>query len=179
MSDDPTTWQELAEAAIGDLRRYADDPGPERRMVSARGYEADAARLRNAGLDPAALTTPLFTGDHFERLVSTVAGLHRTNAKHKRGFRLAEQEPRRALKHALGEVGEAIEADAYGDHQNGGEEVMDAFACLVHYLVMRELPIGDLLEWWATEKMPKDFPEAGVPKPRSEANGPPKGGPRV
>jgi len=38
-SDMPETWEELARAAVADLRRYANDPTPERRLVSAEAYE--------------------------------------------------------------------------------------------------------------------------------------------
>lgn len=37
--DEPKTWRELAKAAIMDLRRYADDELPHRRMVSVEAYE--------------------------------------------------------------------------------------------------------------------------------------------
>jgi hypothetical protein len=50
-ADVPETWKELAEAAIADLRRYAYDATPERRLVSATGYEAIMKALE-AGLDP-------------------------------------------------------------------------------------------------------------------------------
>jgi hypothetical protein len=43
--EDPQTWRDLAEAAIMDLRRYADDELPHRRLVSARAYEARFALL--------------------------------------------------------------------------------------------------------------------------------------
>lgn len=39
-------WQRLAEDTISDLRRYARDEGPERRMVSVRAYEKQAAAIR-------------------------------------------------------------------------------------------------------------------------------------
>jgi hypothetical protein len=44
--DGPKTWRELAEAAIGDLRGYADDELPYRRLVSAEAYETIAARMK-------------------------------------------------------------------------------------------------------------------------------------
>lgn len=43
--DEPKTWQELAEAAIADLRRYVNDEMPERRLVSVEAYAERAARL--------------------------------------------------------------------------------------------------------------------------------------
>jgi hypothetical protein len=39
VDDDPKTFRELAEAAIMDLRHYAEDELPHRRLVSARAYE--------------------------------------------------------------------------------------------------------------------------------------------
>ena len=50
-ADVPETWKELAESAIADLRRYAYDETPDRRLVSATGYEAIMKALE-AGLDP-------------------------------------------------------------------------------------------------------------------------------
>jgi hypothetical protein len=44
-ADEVQTWKGLAISAIMDLRRYADDELPHRRMVSVRAYEADAVRL--------------------------------------------------------------------------------------------------------------------------------------
>lgn len=44
-ADEPQTWKGLALSAIMDLRRYADDEAPFRRLVSADAYEADAIRL--------------------------------------------------------------------------------------------------------------------------------------
>jgi hypothetical protein len=44
--DGPHTWRALAEAAIMDLRAYAHDETPERRMASVDGYESRAAVLR-------------------------------------------------------------------------------------------------------------------------------------
>lgn len=34
------TWRVVAESAVADLRRYAFDATPERRLVSAKAYEA-------------------------------------------------------------------------------------------------------------------------------------------
>jgi hypothetical protein len=44
-ADEVKTWRGLALSAIMDMRRYANDEGPERRLVSAEAYEADAVRL--------------------------------------------------------------------------------------------------------------------------------------
>jgi hypothetical protein len=44
-ADEVRTWKGLAISAIMDLRRYAHDAGPERRIVSAEAYEADAVRI--------------------------------------------------------------------------------------------------------------------------------------
>jgi hypothetical protein len=44
-ADEVQTWKGLAISAIMDLRRYAHDAGPERRLVSADAYEADALRI--------------------------------------------------------------------------------------------------------------------------------------
>lgn len=43
--DEVKTWKGLAISAIMDLRRYAHDETPHRRMVSVEAYEADAVRL--------------------------------------------------------------------------------------------------------------------------------------
>lgn len=43
--DEPKTWRDLAEAAIADLRHYADDELPYRRLVSAEAYEERFALL--------------------------------------------------------------------------------------------------------------------------------------
>lgn len=48
-ADEVRTWKGLALSAIMDLRRYAHDEGPERRLVSAEAYEADAVRLEQGG----------------------------------------------------------------------------------------------------------------------------------
>lgn len=44
-ADQVKTWKGLALSAISDMRRYADDDLPNRRMVSVEAYEADAVRL--------------------------------------------------------------------------------------------------------------------------------------
>ncbi len=44
-ADEVQTWKGLALSAISDLRRYASDELPSRRLTSANGYEADAVRL--------------------------------------------------------------------------------------------------------------------------------------
>ena len=44
-ADKVKTWKGLALSAIMDLRRYATDEFPERRLVSAYDHEADAVRL--------------------------------------------------------------------------------------------------------------------------------------
>lgn len=44
-ADQVKTWKGLALSAISDMRRYADDDLPRRRMVSVDAYEADAVRL--------------------------------------------------------------------------------------------------------------------------------------
>jgi hypothetical protein len=49
--DVPANWKELAEAAIADLRAYALDETPERRLVSAEHYEL-IMRTLEAGGDP-------------------------------------------------------------------------------------------------------------------------------
>lgn len=48
-ADDVKTWKGLAISAIMDLRRYAADETPHRRLVSADAYEEDAVRLECAG----------------------------------------------------------------------------------------------------------------------------------
>lgn len=53
-ADEVKTWKGLAISAIMDLRRYAKDRFPERRLVSAEAYEADAVRLNQQS----APTTP-------------------------------------------------------------------------------------------------------------------------
>jgi hypothetical protein len=50
-ADVPANWKELAQAAISDLRRYALDETPERRVVSADRYEL-IMRTLEAGGDP-------------------------------------------------------------------------------------------------------------------------------
>jgi hypothetical protein len=47
-ADEVQTWKGLALSAISDLRRYAHDDLPHRRMVSVEAYEADAIRLHSA-----------------------------------------------------------------------------------------------------------------------------------
>jgi hypothetical protein len=53
--DHPQDWRDLAEAAIMDLRRYANDETPERRLVSADTWEDRFALLDSRSLsEPAA-----------------------------------------------------------------------------------------------------------------------------
>jgi hypothetical protein len=47
-ADEVRTWKGLALSAISDMRRYADDDLPHRRMVSVEAYEEDAIRLHSA-----------------------------------------------------------------------------------------------------------------------------------
>jgi hypothetical protein len=47
-ADEVQTWKGLAISAIMDLRRYAHDEIPSRRLVSADAYEEDAIRLELA-----------------------------------------------------------------------------------------------------------------------------------
>jgi len=47
-ADEVKTWKGLALSAISDMRRYADDALPLRRMVSVESYEEDAVRLHSA-----------------------------------------------------------------------------------------------------------------------------------
>lgn len=44
-NDDPADWKTLALDAIADLRAYALDETPERRIVSAEAYERIAEEL--------------------------------------------------------------------------------------------------------------------------------------
>jgi hypothetical protein len=44
---DPKTWRQLALDAVEDLKNYALDSGPERRMVSYRAYQKAIAKLVN------------------------------------------------------------------------------------------------------------------------------------
>lgn len=48
-ADEVQTWKGLALSAILDLRSYADDELPNRRLVSAEAYENDAVRLEQLG----------------------------------------------------------------------------------------------------------------------------------
>lgn len=54
-ADVPETWEELARAAIADLRRYAHDETPSRRLVSACGYEVILQALET-GVNPLELS---------------------------------------------------------------------------------------------------------------------------
>lgn len=55
-ADELQTWKGLAISAIMDMRRYAGDETPSRRMVSARAYEEDAIRIESL-LGPAPPTS--------------------------------------------------------------------------------------------------------------------------
>lgn len=62
MASEPyiNSYRDLAVNAIADLKNYANDEGPERLMVSYRGYTEDLERLDNTG--PVAPVSPDATG---------------------------------------------------------------------------------------------------------------------
>lgn len=51
-ADEVKTWKGLALSAIMDMRRYAHDETPSRRLVSVEAYEADAVRINDEQAAP-------------------------------------------------------------------------------------------------------------------------------
>ncbi len=105
----------------------------------------------------------LTLGDHFERMVSAVETLHRLNARHKRGFRLRDQPPVKALHHALEELAEVITALAQDDQAAIHDEFGDLLACLLHFAVMESLDLSAVCTQWV-QSIPQDFPDTPVPQ---------------